>query len=208
MFGTRKILLAVALAGLVLIGGFYAFISAMPKPPVLVGPIKEDSELWRLMQGARAASRAEDHRRAADLYTQALAVEPGPNIISRDLLAARGSEYNYLGMSAEAFADFDAALKIGYPREPMSTAAVRAHMGRGYASLALKQYRRAKDDFDIVLKAVPSERPRSSSTLAWRGAAYQGLRDRERALADYKAALAIDPNNERAAIGLKDLGAQ
>jgi hypothetical protein len=53
----------------------------------------------------------------------------------------------------------------------------------------------------VVLKVVP----RSSTALAWRGAAYQGLGNREKAVADYKSALAIDPNSERAIDGLKSL---
>ncbi len=78
-------------------------------------------------------------------------------------------------------------------------------MGRGYAAVDLGQYRRAKQDFDVVLNELPNDVPRSSSTLAWRGAAYQGLGDRERAIADYKAALALDPTNAYAQTGLKDL---
>jgi tetratricopeptide (TPR) repeat protein len=167
-------------------------------------PLAEDSEVWRLMQEARAASRADDPRRAAELYTRALAIEPGPSIWARDLHAARGSEYNTLDMPNKAFADFDAALKIGYPA-PLSATAIRAYAGRGYAAVGLAQYARAKDDFDVVLKAAPNEVPRSSATLAWRGAAYQGLGDRERAIADYQASLALDPNNAYARDGLKAL---
>lgn len=200
----RWLIGGVTLVGLLLTWGAIAYQPLLPRLPAFVGPIVEGSELWRLMQGARAASRAGDHRRATELYTQALTIEPGPNVISRELLAARGSEYNYLDMPEKAVADYDAALRIGYP-EPMSAAAVRAHMGRGYALLGLAQYRRAKNDFDVVLKEVPQEVPRSSSTLAWRGAANQGLGDRDRAIADYKAALALDPDNNTARNGLKDL---
>jgi tetratricopeptide (TPR) repeat protein len=178
---------------------------SMPPRPVIVNPIMPGSELSRLMAAARKASRAEDHKQAAELYTQALAIEPGPNVISQDLHAMRASEYNFLGIADKAFADYDTAIRTGYHGRPMSTAAIRAHMGRGYAAVNLEQYARAKDDFDVVLKEVPDEMPRSSSTLAWRGAAYQGLGDRERAIADYKAALAIDPSNSYARNGLKDL---
>src|SRR5262249_40495890 len=68
----------------------------------------------------------------------------------------------------------------------------RAHsnLGHGYALLHLKEYRRAIDDFDEALKAVP----RSSTALAWRGCAHESrLGNRDKAVADYKAALAIDP---------------
>jgi tetratricopeptide (TPR) repeat protein len=96
--------------------------------------------------------------------------------------------------------DYDKALSLGFgislPREE-----AYSNLGRGYALLQLKQYGRAVDDFDMVLKVVP----RSSTALAWRGAAYQGLGNREKAVADYKAALKIDPNSERAIAGLKSL---
>src|SRR3954471_12221060 len=145
---------------------------SMPPRPVIVKPVLPDSELGKLMAAARKASRAGDSRQAVALYTQALAVEPGPNIISQDLHALRGSELLSLQMDEPAFADFDAAIRTGY-YPPLSTGAIRAHMGRGYASINLGQYARAKDDFDVVLKEVPNEKPRSSSTLGWRGAAHQ-----------------------------------
>ena len=67
--------------------------------------------------------------------------------------------------------------------------------------LHLKQYRRAIDDFDAVLKVVP----RSSNALGWRGEAYQWLGNGPRAIADHKAAVAIDPKNPNALSGLKQL---
>lgn len=176
----------------------------MPPRPVIVKPIEPDSELAHLMYDASEASRAGDHRQSAELYTKALAIEPGPNVISQDLHALRGSEYNYLDMPEKAYADYDAAIRVYYYR--MSDSAIRAYMGRGYAAMNLRKYARAKDDFDVVLKELPGDVPRSSSTLAWRGAAWQGLGDREHAVADYKAALALDPKNEYARKGLKDLG--
>ncbi len=177
----------------------------MPQLPAIVRPIEPGSQLSRLMAQARQASRAQDHAQAIDLYTRALAIEPGPNVISQDLHALRGSEYNSLGKAPEAFADYDAAIRVEY-HAPLGAPAIRAYMGRGYAAVQLQNYARAKDDFDVVLKALPDDVPRSSATLAWRGAAHQGLGDRARAIADYKAALALDPNNAYARTALKDLG--
>ena len=114
----------------------------------------------------------------------------------------RGNAYNYLGRYNEALADYDKAISIGFsfsslfPREE-----AMSNLGRGYALLQLEKYRRAIDDFDVVLKVVP----RSSTALAWRGAAWQGLGNRDKAVADYKSALAIDPKIERAIVGLKSL---
>jgi tetratricopeptide (TPR) repeat protein len=172
--------------------------------PLVFKPYSE--EVWAVMKDARAASRAQNHQRAVELYTKALAMEPGPNTVSRDLLAARGSEWNFLDEPEKAFADYDEAIRIGYYAGPTSDDAIRAFMGRGYAAFNLERYALAKKDFDTVLGKLPDDVPRSSSTLAWRGGTWQGLGDREHAVADYKAALALDPKNEYARKGLKVLG--
>jgi tetratricopeptide (TPR) repeat protein len=180
----------------------------LPHPIPYPLPFKAyTDEVWALVKSARAASRAGDHKRAAALYTQALAIEPGPNSASVDLKAARGSEYNYLGMDKEAFADYDAAITVGHYFTG-TDGGIRAFMGRGYAAMNLGKYGAAKADFDAVLKALPKDVPRSSSVLAWRGAAWQGLGNREQAIADYKAALALDPKNGYALAALKKLAAQ
>ena len=137
-----------------------------------------------------------EYKRAIERYSEAIRLDP--KIANH--YAARGSAYNYADMPKEAYADYDKALQIGYPI-PIPRETARLHMGRGYAALQLEQYKAAKDDFDFVLKEVP----RASTALAWRGSAHQGLGDRARAIADYKAALAIDPNNKRARDNLKDL---
>jgi hypothetical protein len=59
-----------------------------------------------MTQSARTASRAYDHQRAAELYTQALAQES--HIISPDPLP-RDSQHNYPDLRGQAFAGCDAA---------------------------------------------------------------------------------------------------
>jgi len=167
-------------------------------------PIEPGSELSRLFYQAGRASVTGEHQRAVDLYTRALAIEPGPNMISRDLHALRGSEYNFLDLPDKALTDYEAAIGIRYYE--MSDDAIRSYMGRGYAELNLKKYAMAKDDFDTVLKTVPGDGRRSSSVLAWRGAAWQGLGNRTQAVADYKLALLLDAENTRAREGLRVLG--
>jgi tetratricopeptide (TPR) repeat protein len=136
------------------------------------------------------------HEKAVERFTEAIRRNAKVTTYYRQ----RGSAYNYLGKYGEALADYDKALARGFivslPREE-----AYSNLGRGYALLQLKQYKRAVDDFDVVLKVVP----RSSTALAWRGAAYQGLGNREKAVADYNSALAIDSNSERAIDGLKSL---
>ena len=204
MLARRLILVVVAIAMLLAASGGTLLRLWDPVPsPLAFKPFSE--EVWGLMQAARAASRANDHKRAVELYTQALALEPSPNTVSRELLALRGGEYNFLGKAPEAFADYDAAIRVEY-HAPLGDQAIRAYMGRGYAAVQLQRYARAKDDFDVVLKVLPNDVPRSSATLAWRGAAHQGLGERARAVADYKAALTLDANNAYARDALKDLG--
>ena len=162
--------------------------------------------VWAEIVAARAAAKADDHAGAVAHYTAALALEPGPNSASVKLRIMRGSEYNFLDDPGRAFADFDEAIRAGYPVGPSGDDGIRAFMGRGYAAVNLGRYARAKDDFDAVLNRLPDDVPRSSSTLVWRGAAHQGLGDRARAVADYKASLSIDPTNGRAKQALQALG--
>jgi tetratricopeptide (TPR) repeat protein len=138
------------------------------------------------------------YEKAVERYTEAIRRNATVTTYYRE----RGSAYNYLHKYNEALADYDKAIALGLPYPSLFPREVAmSNLGRGYALLQLAQYRRAIDDFDVVLKLVP----RSSTALAWRGAAYQGLGYREKAVADYKSALAIDPNSERAINGLKSL---
>jgi tetratricopeptide (TPR) repeat protein len=147
---------------------------------------------------ARVHETRGDYTRAIERYSDAIRIDPN----SATYYAERGSAHNYAKMHEQAYADYDKALRIGYPRpNPRETGL--SHLGRGYASLQLGQYRRAIEDFDLVLKEVP----RASNALAWRGSAYQMLGENALAIADFKAALAIAPNHKGAAEKLKELEA-
>jgi tetratricopeptide (TPR) repeat protein len=137
-----------------------------------------------------------EYARAIESFNQAIHINPKITTY----YTARGSAHNHTAKYTEAYADYDKALQIGFPI-PIPEETARAHMGRGFASLHLGNYRHAIDDFDLVLKVVP----RASNALAWRGSAYQGLGKKELAIADYKAALAINPGNTRAAKELNGL---
>lgn len=137
-----------------------------------------------------------EYKRAIERLNEAVRLDPKTAIY----YAARGSAHNYASMYREAYADYDKALLLGYP-VPIPRQIARAHMGRGFASMMLRENRRAKDDFDHVLKVIP----RDSNTLAWRGWTYKELGEKELAITDYKAALAIDPDNKLIAEQLKQL---
>lgn len=137
-----------------------------------------------------------DHTGAIERLNEAIRIEPN----KREYYVARGSAHNYVAKYQEARADYDKALSIedkhASPRD-----LAHANLGRGYAALRSGLFQSAVEDFTVVLKTVPS----SSNALGWRGEAYQGLGDNERALADYKAALAVNPKHEQALRGMKAL---
>jgi tetratricopeptide (TPR) repeat protein len=138
-------------------------------------------------EGQVRSARGE-HRLAIAAYNEAIRLNPG---IIR-FYPARASAYNSERMYAEARADYDKVLTDFESRGPDSgllpLGEIRlAYLGRGYANNNLKDFRRAKDDFDKVLAMVPN----SANALKWRGIALEHLGDRERALADYRAALVI-----------------
>jgi tetratricopeptide (TPR) repeat protein len=138
-------------------------------------------------EGEVRSARGE-HRLAIAAYSEAIRLNPG---IIR-FYPARASAYNYEQMHAQARADYDRVLADFESRGvasgvlPLREIGL-VYLGRGYANNHLKDFRRAKDDFDKVLEIVP----KSANAMKWRGIALEHLGDRERALADYRAALAI-----------------
>lgn len=145
----------------------------------------------------QAYEKLGQHEQAVERFTEAIR----RNAKVANYYRERGSAYNYLSRYREAVADYDKALAIGYSF-PVPRESGYSYLGRGYARLQLKEYQDAIADFDAVLKVVP----RSSTALAWRGSAHQGLGDAANSAADYKAALAIDPESTRARDGLTSLG--
>ena len=65
-----------------------------------------------MTQSARTASRAYDHQRVAELYTQALAQES--HIISQDPPTTRDSQHNYPDLRGQAFTGCDALLRAAF----------------------------------------------------------------------------------------------
>lgn len=139
-----------------------------------------------------------EYKHAIERFSEAIRIDPTVTTY----YASRGSAHNHTAKYKEAYADYDKALQIGFPI-PIPEETARLHMGRGFASLNLRNYRRAIDDFDLVLKVVP----RASNALGWRGNAYRQLGKNDLAIADYKAALVLDRDNPEAAKGLKELEA-
>jgi tetratricopeptide (TPR) repeat protein len=153
------------------------------------------SGVFAYSEGSMLADRGK-YELAIEKFGEAIRLEPN----KRKYYVDRGSALNYIGRYSEARADFTQALAITDKYAPARDVAM-ANLGRGFSELELGLFQAAIDDFDVVLKAVP----RSSNALAWQGSAYEGIGDRDHAVAAYKAALGIDPKNARALEKLKVL---
>jgi tetratricopeptide (TPR) repeat protein len=149
----------------------------------------DPTDPWFGVVEGEVFSERGDHRAAVAHYSEAIRLDP--NMVRARL--ERGSEYNYENMYAEARDDYDAALNNEESKRFLPPSMIgMGYLGRGYASLHLKEYQQSIADFDKVLEIVP----RSSNALKWRGTAYHSLGDRVHALADYRAALAIVGKDE------------
>jgi tetratricopeptide (TPR) repeat protein len=142
-------------------------------------------------------SERTNYAMAIEKFDEAVRLEPK----ERKYYMERGSALNYLARYGDAQADFTQALAVTNDKYTSARERARANLGRGYAELELGLFQLAIEDFDVVLKAVP----RASNALAWQGSAYEGLGDTGRAIAAYRAALAIDPKQARAVEKLKSL---
>jgi tetratricopeptide (TPR) repeat protein len=141
-----------------------------------------ENGVFRFGEGEVYYERGE-YKRAIEHFTEAIRLGPAVTMF----YAFRAGAYGRLRMYREARADYGKALQIGdWVPDPERTA--RLHLGRGFASMMLRDNRRALDDFNLVLKVDPH----SSDALKWRGWCYQELGKKGLAIADYKASLAIE----------------
>ena len=132
----------------------------------------------------------QEYAAAIGCYNEALRLRPG----TTEALMGRAAAYGRQESFAKARADYDAVLADldrGPLRQVLIQEITRARIKRGYVNLRLGEYARAKDDFDKVL-AVRTSR----NALQWRGYALESLGDRDGALADYRAVLAIAPDEK------------
>jgi tetratricopeptide (TPR) repeat protein len=132
----------------------------------------------------RAYEKRGDYQLAIERYSEAIRRAPEDGFY----WSARGSAYNYLKMYEQALADYERALALG---GMTSRQRGMAHLGRGWALNQLDRFDRAVKDFDKVLEIVP----RASNALKWRGFAHDRLGNNEQAIADYKAALTMAPDD-------------
>jgi tetratricopeptide (TPR) repeat protein len=164
------------------LGQLAYFYATLPPRLELLGPTTPESPIGRAFFQGGAAYRARDYQKAVTVYTDYLAHESNTNRYATTILGERAR--------ALTNAKYTSARDTAF-----------ANLGRGYAELQLGLFRQAVDDFDVVLKAVP----RASNALAYQGSAYEGMGDIERAIAAYKSALAIDPQQARALEKLQSL---
>ena len=128
-------------------------------------------------------------------YAQAITAYSEAIRLKHDMIPAymgRASAYFHEKKYKEARADYDIVIadreSSGRATKDMPAREVaNAYLWRGQANTHLGDYGRAQEDFDRVL----AEQPKSASALKWRGYARERAGDKEQALADYRAALAL-----------------
>jgi len=136
---------------------------------------------------ARAHAGLHAYGMAAASYSDAIRLKP-------DMMRAylgRASAYGQLKMHREARADYDHVIadheaKGRATKDLPAGEITNAYLWRGQMNSHLGDYARAKDDFDKVLAES-----RTLNGLKWRGYALERMGEKEQALADYRAALAL-----------------
>ncbi len=101
-----------------------------------------------------------------------------------------GRAYSRLGDHAAALKELERAIKFGIATEDVKLSLWEAKLGVG-------MYQEVLDETDAV-----AEKETSAEILSLRGAAYEGLENKERARDLYADALKIDPNSYESLIGL------
>lgn len=116
---------------------------------------------------------------ALDDYNKALAIEPD----EKEYFKGRGKSYLGLEQYLKAVADYKKAKSLGAEDSSLSS-----DLGRCYGGLG--QYQQAIEYFDESLETKPD-----ANAYYLRGGLYYGLEKYEKALEDYKLAVALNPKD-------------
>jgi tetratricopeptide (TPR) repeat protein len=108
---------------------------------------------------------------------------------------SRGLAKLKLGRYDDALADYDS----GISRDPKQN---YCHSNRGDLYLHTGQYQKAIDDLSMALSGRP---PSDATILSMRGQAFEALGEKDQAIRDYRAALAINSSLESARKGVERL---
>ncbi|HEY1797203.1 MAG TPA: tetratricopeptide repeat protein [Stellaceae bacterium] len=166
------------------------------------------------------------YRQALDDLDRTIALKPHFQALAYN---ARANVYNKLARYDDAIADENAAIEANPGLERAYYNRGWARMKKGEQDAAIADFTRAiaiKPDFSIFNNRAWAQHlkgddaggladaeeavklaPKNPFCLGTRGVIYEKLGRRDDAMADYRAALAIDPKDAEAIEGLKRLGA-
>lgn len=146
-------------------------------------------EAQRLNDAAAARTAQGKYEEAAALFTQALRLSPGDEVVQRNLARLRtvmGHRFLQAGSFQQAREQYQAALEL----DPNETAAL---LGLGDVLLRQRDPRAAAERFR---RAIGLE-PRNPDAYARLGEAYYNLGDLQAALSEWERGLALRPGDAR-----------
>ncbi len=136
-----------------------------------------------------------------DVAIRACTVEivspPDPRDVASSYFS-RGNAYLKKGQRDQAISDFEKAIAID-PDSP------RAYGSVGVVYYSMGRYDLAIDDLTRAIELSGSQV--APIDFLRRGVAYEASGERDKAIADYQAALRLDPNDQESSKGLKRLRA-
>jgi tetratricopeptide (TPR) repeat protein len=132
---------------------------------------------------------------ASDIYTELIDAAPDQG----RLYTLRAGAFAEAGKQAEALADFNRAIELGYTQP-------HAYFSRGSFQAAVGDYDKALQDYAIAIEKDPKQVPYYVN----RAAVYMSINEFAKAKDDYDKAIAIDTKNsalvQQRAIALKAMG--
>jgi tetratricopeptide (TPR) repeat protein len=141
-----------------------------------------------------AYSGKKDYDRAIADYSEAIRLDPNPNLIKS--YSNRGNAYYDKKDYDRAIVDYNEAIRLDPRYAP-------AYYNRGLAYSHKRDYDRAIADYNQVIGLVPP----SAMVYHTRGLAFLALGRREEAIGDFRRALSVNPNHQVSREELKQLGA-
>jgi tetratricopeptide (TPR) repeat protein len=154
-------------------------VSWVATKPFVLAPWAAKADFERAM----SARRAGDYDNAFNYLSTALTLAPGVG----NFLYWRGDTEVHLGQYDNAIADFSQALDLMPGHRP-------SLVGRGAARLWTNDLTGALDDLSAVADADGPPDRWTAQALRARGLAHAGLDQRDQAISDYQAYLALTPD--------------
>lgn len=140
--------------------------------------LNTDDQVAYLGRGLAYGEGLDDWRRAADNYTQALAIDPNDIGLHRH----RGDVRRHLDDHKGAIADYTEVIK-DTPNDP------QLYRWRAYSYMGLGDYQAALDDLNIAIRLDPDD----ADSFCMRGRAYLHLSDYAAVVRDSEEEMRLNP---------------